>query len=221
MKRKIFSLFLCSMVLTGGLVSCSTDKSTADTSLSSSTVEETTEAATDQVAETEYKTMDPPEEGWTIEELLSVTYLYGEQLSYPITLNSLPNEVKEGDFETTRAGDIAVQLYHGDDVIGFGTYNVDSVDVINSDTPFNVITFYYNSKDDTKNKLMINGKKIGSDYGNMSDCLGELAEDTDNNDNTIFYKTKDDIFRINAVNRENVFTTLSLHNISDAKTNKE
>ena len=42
MKRKIFSLFLCSMVLTGGLVGCGTDTATTDTSLSSSTVEETT-----------------------------------------------------------------------------------------------------------------------------------------------------------------------------------
>ena len=63
------------MVLTGGLVSCSTDKSTADTSLPSTTVEETTEAATAQVTETEYKTMEPPEGGWTIETIAQL-YVY-------------------------------------------------------------------------------------------------------------------------------------------------
>lgn len=216
MKRKILSMFFCSMILSGTVSGCGTDKSTTDNLPFSSIVEETSEATTFQVAETATRIMKPPEEGWTIEELLSVTYLYGEQLSYPITLNSLPDVVEGGDKEPTKAGDIAVQLYHGDDIIGFGTYNVSSVDSIDNDTPFNVITFYYNSKDKIENRLVINGKRIGSDYGNMSDYLGELAEDLDNNDNTIFYKTKDDIFRINAVNRKNVFTTLSLHNISDA-----
>ncbi|MBQ6944195.1 MAG: hypothetical protein IJN43_07685 [Ruminococcus sp.] len=63
MKRKIFSLFICSMVLSGVVSSCNTDEVTVTTSQSSSTIEETTEAATFQVAETENRTINPPEEG--------------------------------------------------------------------------------------------------------------------------------------------------------------
>lgn len=33
--------------------------------------------------------MEPPEGGWTIEELMSVTYLCGKQLTYPLTMEYL------------------------------------------------------------------------------------------------------------------------------------
>ena len=69
MKRKIFSLFICSMVLSGVVSSCNIDEVTVNTSQSSSTIEETTAAATFQVAETETRTIKPPEEGGTIDKL--------------------------------------------------------------------------------------------------------------------------------------------------------
>lgn len=89
MKRKIWSVFLCSVMLAGVVSGCGTDESTTDTSPSLSTVEETSEVSTVQITETEYITMEPPEGGWTIEELMSVTYLCGKQLTYPLTMEYL------------------------------------------------------------------------------------------------------------------------------------
>ncbi len=37
----------------------------------------------------DYETMKAPEGGWTMEELLNVTYLCGKQLSYPLTVDDL------------------------------------------------------------------------------------------------------------------------------------
>lgn len=100
MKRKILSLFLCSVMLVGFILGYGTDKSTANTSLSSSTV-----------LKTGYKTTKPSKDGWTIEKLMSITYIYGEQLSYPITVNSFPDIVKDEDFYQDKSGDTIVIMY--------------------------------------------------------------------------------------------------------------
>ncbi len=61
MIRKMLSLFLCSVMLVVTVTGCSTDNSTANTSPSSSTV-----------SKTEYKTMEPPENDWTIETISKI-----------------------------------------------------------------------------------------------------------------------------------------------------
>lgn len=42
-----------------------------------------------KIAEADMETIEPPEDGWTLEDLLSVTYIYGQKISYPCTLNDL------------------------------------------------------------------------------------------------------------------------------------
>ena len=183
MKRKIFSLFLCSMVLTGGLVGCGTDKSTADTSLSSSTVEETTEAATIQVTETEYKTMEPPEDGWTIEELMSVTYVCGEQLTYPLTMNSFGNKVEifEDTLKVHNAKDtpsVMAELCSENEFVGAAFFNRDSVDDVSGDTPINTISFDTHSDFFEKNgsPITLNGVSFGNTKEELIDALGSKAK---------------------------------------------
>lgn len=49
------------------------------------------DSTSEQSQSIEYKTIEPPEDGCTIEELLSVTYLCDKQLSYPLMVESLPD----------------------------------------------------------------------------------------------------------------------------------
>ena len=183
MKRKIYSLFLCSMILSGAVSGCDTNKATADTSPSLSTVEETTEAATAQVSETEYKTMEPPEDGWTIEELMSVTYVCGEQLSYPLTMNSFGNKVEI--FEDT----LKVQNNHGilhvmaelcseNEFMGAAFFNKNSVDDISGDTPINTISFDTHSDFFEKNgsPITLNGVSFGDTKEELIDALGSKVK---------------------------------------------
>ena len=183
MKRRIFSLFLCSMVLTGGLVGCDTDTATTDTSPSSSTVEETTEAGTVQVAETEYKTMKPPEEGWTIEELMSVTYICGEQLSYPLTMNSFGNKVEifEDTLKVQNAKDtpsVMAELCSENEFVGAAFFNRDSVDDVSGDTPINTISFDTHSDFFEKNgsPITLNGVSFGDTKEELIDALGSKVK---------------------------------------------
>ncbi len=78
MKRKILCLFLYSVMLACVISGCGTDKYTANTSPSSSTV-----------SETEYKTMEPPAEVWTEQHFFDIAYICGKKVSLPVTLDSL------------------------------------------------------------------------------------------------------------------------------------
>lgn len=212
--KKNFSIILSCMLLASSVfVGCGNNPSKASNSDNSSTTSQEQNEIKDQ------KLIEPPDEGWTIEELLSVTYLYGNQMSYPITLNSLPDEVEGRDQEPNISGNIMVRLYHGDEMIGFGLYDTKSEDEVDMDTPFNYIQFFIDKE--TDDSLVINGKSLGSDYENMTDYLGQIAEDNDDSDNTIFYKTKDDSFKLDAVVSANVFTTLAIYNMSDIETDTE
>lgn len=204
---------ICTLIISCCLPGCGNDvPQNAENSISTNSVSESKKNV-------DFKTVEPPEEGWTIEELLSVTYLYGKQLSYPLTLNSLPDEVEGRDQEPNIKGDILVTLYHGDETIGFAAFDTKSEDEVDMDTPFRYIAFLGDKEND--DSLVINGKSLGSDYENMTDYLGQLAEDNDDKEYTIFYRTKDDSFKLNATVIDNVFKTLVIYNISNAKTDIE
>ena len=183
MKRRIFSLFLCSVMLAGVVSGCGTDTATTDSLSSLSTVEETTEAGTVQVAETEYKTMKPPEEGWTIEELMSVTYICGEQLSYPLTMNSFGNKVEifEDTLKVQNAKDtpsVMAELCSENEFVGAAFFNRDSVDDVSGDTPINTISFDTHSDFFEKNgsPITLNGVSFGDTKEELIDALGSKVK---------------------------------------------
>ena len=86
MQKKVLALLLCSAVAVCGVTGCGREATPADSNSTSSA------ADTGNSSETNYNTMKPPESGWTMEELLSVTYLCGRQLSYPLTTDDLGDD---------------------------------------------------------------------------------------------------------------------------------
>ena len=123
MKRKILSLFLCSVVFMGTVSGCGTDKSTTNTSST--------------VSETEYKTIKPPKEGWTIESLVNTMTFFGKELSFPITLEQLGDDFS---IDTTSAvvdtevNSIITQLKYNDEFVCMISYSghtsIDEIDRI-------------------------------------------------------------------------------------------
>lgn len=172
MKRKIFSLFLCSMILSGAVSGCDTNKATADTSPSLSTVEETTEAATAQVSETEYKTMEPPEDGWTIEELMSVTYVCGKQLTYPLTMEYLGEDfsIDETSEIFSKSSDGFPLLYKNKSIglVGFEKNSENSSDYDNITT----IMFNTNVSSSALDCIVVNGISLGSINTDVKSMIG-------------------------------------------------
>lgn len=89
MRKNISALLLCSLLCVIAFAGCGHN----DTDVGDSV---------DQVSQTDYETITPPEDGWTIEELLNVTYLCGKQLSYPLTCEALGDDFTVETQEVTK-----------------------------------------------------------------------------------------------------------------------
>ncbi len=172
MKRKILCVFLCSLMLAGSVSGCGADESTTDTSPSLSTVEETTEASTIQITETEYKTMEPPEGGWTIEELMSVTYLCGKQLTYPLTMEYLGEDFSIDEsseiFSKSSAGFPLLYKNKSIGLVGFKKNSENASDYDNITT----IMFNTNVSSSALDCIVVNGISLGSINTDVKSMIG-------------------------------------------------
>ena len=172
MKRKILSVFLCSLMLAGTVSGCDADESTTDTSPSLSTVEETTEAPTVQVTEAEYKTMEPPEDGWTIEELMSVTYLCGKQLTYPLTMEYLGEDFSLDEANKTELKlSIGYPLLYKDKKIGLVTFKKNSNQSSNHGD-ITSLMFNTNVSSSALDCIVVNGISLGSINTDVKSMIG-------------------------------------------------
>ena len=172
MKRKILSVFLCSLMLAGTVSGCDADESTTDTSPSLSTVEETTEVSTVQITETEYITMEPPEGGWTIEELMSVTYLCGKQLTYPLTIEYLGEDFSLDEANKTELKlSIGYPLLYKDKKIGLVGFEKNSE---NSSDYDNITTIMFNTNVSSSalDCIVVNGISLGSINTDVKSMIG-------------------------------------------------
>ncbi|WP_295081775.1 hypothetical protein [Ruminococcus sp.] len=161
-----------------------------------------------QTTISDYNITKPPDDGWTLDELLGVTYLYGKPLTSPLTLNSLGKDVEGRDKGTNIEGHVMISVYHDDEYIAAALYDATSEDEVDGDTPFSYIQFFKDDKD--PESLVVNGKRLGTDYGDMADHLGKVIEDNDDNIHTIFYKTKDDSFSLETIYRDDKFASFVL-----------
>ncbi len=85
MLKKINRLLLIiSILIFIGLCGCEEDDSSMQT-----------ESLLTEVVE--IKTIEPPEDGWTLELISQVTYINGQRISFPLTLSDLGKEFKMGD----------------------------------------------------------------------------------------------------------------------------
>ncbi|MBQ9078464.1 MAG: hypothetical protein IJY29_02680 [Ruminococcus sp.] len=172
MKSKTFNLFLCSIILSGTVSGCGTNKSTANIPPSSSAVEETTEVSTVQITETEYKTMEPPEGGWTIEELMSVTYLCGKQLTYPLTIEYLGEDFSLDEANKTELKlSIGYPLLYKDKKIGLVGFEKNSE---NSSDYDNITTIMFNTNVSSSalDCIVVNGISLGSINTDVKSMIG-------------------------------------------------
>jgi len=214
MHRNNISILLCLAAAACLLTGCASSKNGSDelsNDSSSSAVAETSTSEADSI--TDYHTIQPPEEGWTTEELMSVTYLYGRQLTYPLTLGALGDSIELKNMEPNIAGNVHVTLCHGDQIVGNAIFNVKTVEEVNQDTPID--QFMFLGDQNTPNSLVINGKSIDTEFENMQGYLGETVKSSESS--KIFYKTKGDSFTIAAINSNGVFSALSLYGMSQTQ----
>lgn len=194
MKKEIFSVLLSITMLTCSLTGCGVkDDSSAD-----STVE--------QSQSIEYETIAPPEGGWTIEELFSVTTFFGQQVSYPLTLEQLGNDFSIDTNEVLIKKDkVGVQLYYKNKwACSIAYLGFKSAEDIKKDSPIGFISM--GKEEELGNYVTINSITFGSSIDELKNALGSPTDGADKPENS------DDILWEYKLNNEgDVYLYVGIH----------
>ena len=148
----------------------------------------------------EIKTVEPPENGWTWEQISDVIYINNQKISNPINCNFIKSIFKIGDIEySEKMQSAAAALYFkGKYACGIAFYHDSSEDTVNDESIVKNLVFsaVINESDINNESLIcINGVRLGTSY---EDLILKLGEPTENNGNMIYSIGKSEIvFRIN------------------------
>lgn len=170
MKNRILSI-LTAIAVAASLSACQAGD-TGQTPPLSEAVTTVVEEATEPI---EMKTIEPPEDGWTLEELLSVTYVYGQQLENPCTLNTLGDEfnfnISTFNYSDENNSSVIILQYNGNDISSVELKNCfNESDVSNSVEIAGIfLTDYYKTNIDN---VVLNGISFFSSKEQVIECFG-------------------------------------------------
>lgn len=159
MKRKILA-FLCITVLMNFAAGCKSDKKSS------------VDPKVEQSQSIEYETIDPPEDGWTVESIASTIRLCGKPIELPFTVSSLG----EGFEFVDNTGCV---LYNGHPAFLVSFIKTEKSDDLYSKTVRKISSCEYYSDDDFQNSFTINGVGIGSNKELVISALGQPDFQTD------------------------------------------
>lgn len=164
--KRFCSLFAAAAILLS-LSGCQSNDTRQDTQ-SSAVIEQTNET-------TEIKTIEPPEDGWTLEELNNVIRINGINYSFPVTLGTLAETYTyDNDYiYTDKAGTIF--YYNNTYAFGAGLEYNDVEDINNNSKIISAIFTILDDESQIKSSdlISVNGVKLGDTYENMINQLGE------------------------------------------------
>jgi hypothetical protein len=160
------------------LLFVSTSCKKADTETISETSIQT-EAQTEPAIE--YKTIEPPEDGWTLELLNEVTYINGKDIDLPFCLNDLGEDFSYGDlkYNSENSRCVGSVYYKGDPAFQFVSQNFgnefDGVDKIQY---FSLLDVHNYSSLNLDSFIVFNGFSYNSSYEEMISCLGKYRDES-------------------------------------------
>ncbi len=203
MKRKLLSLFICSVMLAGVVSGCGTDKSTANTLPSSPTVEKTTEIEAIQTDETEFGTY--PKLDFDFHKAIENINIFEHKIS-------LPCKLKEFGENFTLNEEILVPVEGSNDLLIPLLYNEKTIAMIilrdcdENDTNKQEKTVVFLGFGDGFNNpitdpnwhdiidVEISGISFQTSYEEMIEILGKPTNtiEISENSNKYYYKQTDD-----------------------------
>ncbi|MBO4877361.1 MAG: hypothetical protein J5501_05070 [Ruminococcus sp.] len=143
-----------------------------------------------------FRTIDVPENGWTAEDIISVSYINGNQMKYPVRMSDLDMDYEAADRELTDYSGFRVRCaYNAGRFIHknlcYFFYDAASLDDISRDTPADEFTVMY-SEGDRDNIFVVNGLPIGGSTEQMLSALGEPVKKAGADGVMIYWFTPDD-----------------------------
>jgi hypothetical protein len=133
--------------------------------------------------EIEYKTIEPPEDGWTLELLNEVTYINGKDIDLPFCLNDLGDEFYYEEIIYHDVGYASALLCVNDIYLATVCCNLNDNGEIDQYTPISKVSLTRNIEDDSLNNFItINGVNFNTPKNEANKRLGlpyETEEDFD------------------------------------------
>ena len=170
MKKKFLSILAAFAVLVS-FSACQSQQSTELIDSVTTVVEEAAEPV-------EMKTIEPPEDGWTLEELLNVTYAYGNKVTNSCNINNFSenNFIFAEQYEDDK---IAGGVFKYNDIsvltVIFDTYVIDKKSCSNAE----IKQLYFSSNEYNQNNIFINGVTFGFNKEQVIENIGEPDEEED------------------------------------------
>ncbi|MBR5513569.1 MAG: hypothetical protein IKV85_06245 [Ruminococcus sp.] len=187
MKRKILSLFLCSVMLTGSVCGCeSKNESINDNSVNTEATVMPNEVKAKVKEAAFMESVSIPENGWTDETLLDTVRINGEKVEFPFCLNDLGNgfvPIKD-EWQYIKDGEGKSNVeYYQNNFCMITTYNTSDLNNIANDE-IRKFQIWIDDDDIIKGDypICINGVTIGSDYDEIHEKLGFEPSETGNPD---------------------------------------
>ena len=150
-----------------------------------------TEAATSaettvNAGKIEYKTVEPPEGGWTTEEIMDVTYLCDKQLVYPLSMDDLGEgfSLEHYDRVASRKRLVPAALCYG----GKQLANATVVKVDGKRMIYNVVLFPEVCEVENVEPFVINGIKM---YDTIEEVEAALGEPNYKSDDALMYDDRE------------------------------
>ena len=201
MKKRVLSI-LAVLAVAVNMVGCAPSDSSAPVEATGQVVEETSAEAF------EMKTIEPPEDGWTLENLNEVLYMNGKPIDLPLMFSSLGDgyEIRDKRYndETGSDGDIVGgYLYYNDELVALVTFYQ-----LESDIEFLTLFFYpyvYENHQNSSNYIKINGFGLKNEVDEVYNLLGNKFV---NESEIITYTTNDGNCSITIPNIEKDFSIL-------------
>lgn len=168
MKKIIISLLICTSIISCCLSECGNDVSqNAENSITTNSVFESNKIV-------DIKTVEPPENGWTMESILNATYIYGEQLFYPLRVSDFGENFYIDDSEKSELSKYTyVSLMHEGKRVCEAVYlQGDVLSVKMEEVPLYGILFHDEYTDEL-DCISINGISFGSSKEEVEEYLGK------------------------------------------------
>lgn len=168
------------------LSGCADDFSSKDTNDAENIIK-TTETANQQENKIiEYITVEPPENGWTTEEIMNVTYFCDYKLSYPLSVEYLGNDFKLSHYSKLQAKKRLVPA-----TLSYKDKQFANATVVKPDKEtmiYNIVLFPDICKVENVEPFVINGVKM---YDSFEDTLNALGDNYNyKSDDCLMYNDK-------------------------------
>ena len=167
MKKRILSIFAV-LAVAVNMVGCTPPNTAAPAEVTEQIIVETT---AETIETFEMKTVEPPEDGWTVEQLNEVMYMNGQKVELPLLLSSLDGDYEIRDIEHYDESNRASgTLYYNDCFYAIITFYELDQDYQISTLSF-VPTYYKNQ--DCSNYIKINNFGLNDNTTYISEYLGD------------------------------------------------